>query len=170
VASQGTARSAPRQGTVATTPPRYPRWAWPVSLPIAVLGLADSAYLTYTHFNGNKLASCPETSSINCLKVTTSSQSEIFGHIPVAITGLVYFVVMAALVTPWAWRAANPWIARARLAGAIGGVGMVVYLLYVEAIQLKAICLYCTGVHALTFLLFFVILAATLLPPIDADG
>jgi uncharacterized membrane protein len=110
---------------------------------------------------------CPATSRINCLKVTTSSQSEIFGHIPVALTGLAYYIGMVALVTPWAWRAINPWVWRARLAGAIAGVGMVCYLVYVEAFQLKAICLYCTGVHIVTFLLFLAILAAYLFRPLD---
>jgi uncharacterized membrane protein len=74
---------------------------------------------------------------------------------------------MVALVSPWAWRAANPWIGRLRLAGAISGMGMVCYLVYVEAVQLKAICLYCTGVHIVTFLLFLSVLAAYLLRPLD---
>jgi uncharacterized membrane protein len=141
------------------------RWAWKASLPIALLGLADSAYLTYTHFNGNKLAGCSATGHINCTKVTTSAQSEIFGHIPVAIVGLVYFVVMAALMTPWAWQMRNEWVHRFRLLATGGAMGMVVYLVLVE-IHLKAICEYCTGVHILNFLLFFVVLAAFLYRPI----
>jgi uncharacterized membrane protein len=74
---------------------------------------------------------------------------------------------MTALVSPWAWRAANPWIGRLRLAGAVSGVGMVIYLVYAEAVQIKAICLWCTGVHIVTFLLFLTILAAYLLRPLD---
>jgi uncharacterized membrane protein len=146
-------------------------WAWPISFPLAVIGLALSIYLTYVHFHQSALVGCPATAHIDCAKVTTSSQSEIFGHIPVAITGLAYYVGMVALVSPWAWRASNPWIARLRNAGAVAGVGMVCYLVYVEAVQLKAICLYCTGVHAVTFLLFLAILAAYLLRPLDpVDG
>lgn len=146
---------------------RNVRWAAPVTLPLAVIGLALSAYLTYAHFNTSVSLVCPESGHINCLKVTTSSQSEIFGHIPVAVAGLIYYVVMVAIVTPWAWRDADPWVWWVRLAGAIGGVGMVAYLVYVETVQLKAICLYCTGVHAITFLLFLAILAAYLLRPLD---
>jgi uncharacterized membrane protein len=144
---------------------RNVRWAWPASLPLAVIGLALSGYLTYAHYQKVKLI-CSDKGTINCAKVTTSSQSEIFGHIPVALTGLVFYVVMVALVTPWAWRATNPWIGRARLAGAVAGMGMVCYLVFVEAVQLKAICLYCTGVHTVTFLLFLTILAAYLLRPL----
>jgi uncharacterized membrane protein len=144
-----------------------PRWAPWVSLPLALIGLGISIYLTDKHFQHTPLAGCAESGTINCTKVTTSPQSEIFGHIPVAVTGLAYYVAMVALTTPWAWSAANQWLARARLAAAISGIGMVVYLVYVEAVQLKAICLYCTGVHAVTFLLFLAILAAYLLPPLD---
>lgn len=146
---------------------RNVRWALPVTLPLALIGLGLSIYLTYAHYNSKVVLSCPETGHINCLKVTTSSQSEIFGHIPVALTGLLYYVVMVALVSPWAWRAVNPWVWRLRLLGAISGVGMVCYLVFVEAVQLKAICLYCTGVHVITFLLFLSILAAYLLRPLD---
>ncbi|HVX71052.1 MAG TPA: vitamin K epoxide reductase family protein [Mycobacteriales bacterium] len=141
------------------------RWAWWWSLPLAVLGLADSSYLTYTHFHPGALI-CKSGGTIDCAKVTTSSQSEIFGHIPVAVVGLVYFAVMTLLMTPWAWRMANEWVHRLRLAAVSGAMGMVIYLVAVE-IHLKAICEYCTGVHILNFLLFFVVLAAFLLRPIE---
>jgi uncharacterized membrane protein len=163
----GSRRTTPR-GTI--RPPRYPRWAVPLTAPISLLGLGLAAYLTYVHFTDPKQLACSDTGVVNCLKVTTSSQSEIFGHIPVAVTGLAYFFVMTMLVTPWAWRAANPWVGRLRLAGAVSGVGMVIYLVYVEAVQLHALCLYCTGVHVLTFLLFLGILAAVLLRPITTDS
>jgi uncharacterized membrane protein len=162
--------SATRPGTrtaPATSVPRNARWAWWVTLPIALAGLGVSTYLTYVHFNNPAALPCSASGVVDCLKVTTSSQSEIFGHIPVAVTGLAYFFVMTLLMTPWAWRAANPWIGWLRLAGALSGVGMVLYLVYVEAVQLKALCLWCTGVHILTFLLFLAVLTAYLLRPID---
>lgn len=145
-----------------------PRWAWWYSFPLALLGLADSAYLTYTHFHGNVLAGCSSTGTVNCTKVTSSPESEIFGHIPVAIVGLAYFVLITALMTPWAWQLRNVWVHRLRLAAAGGGMGMVFYLVLVE-IHLKAICEYCTGVHIITFLMFFVVLAAFLLRPIEGE-
>ena len=146
---------------------RAPRWAAPISFPLSLIGLGIAIYLTIEHFTGSKSLVCSATSHVDCLKVTTSSQSEIFGHIPVAVTGLAYFVVMTALVSPWAWRATSPLFGWLRLAGAVSGVGMVAYLVFVEAAQLKAICLWCTGVHIVTFLLFLTILAAFLLRPLD---
>jgi uncharacterized membrane protein len=146
---------------------RSPRWAWWISLPLALVGLADSIYLTIAHYSDTVKLVCSDKGSINCAKVTTSSQSEIFGHIPVAVTGLIYFVVAVGFMTPWAWNARQPIVAWLRIAGVTAGLGMVVYLVYVEAFQLKAICLYCTGVHVITFLLFLTVLAAYLLRPLD---
>ncbi|HVT63803.1 MAG TPA: vitamin K epoxide reductase family protein [Mycobacteriales bacterium] len=139
-------------------------WAWRFSLPLALLGLADSSYLTYTHFHPGALI-CKSGGKIDCAKVTTSSFSEIFGHIPVAIVGLVYFAIMTLLMTPWAWQMANEWVHRFRLAAVAGAMGMVIYLVAVE-IHLGSICEYCTGVHIINFLLFFAVLAAFLLRPI----
>lgn len=146
---------------------RNVRWAWPVTFPIALLGLADSIYLTITHFEPKALA-CSATGHINCEKVTESSQSEIFGHIPVAIVGLAFFVVVVAIMSPWAWKGGNLLLDRLRLAGITASMGMVIYLITVEA-HLHAICLYCTGIHVVTFLLFVATLAAYLLRPLDAD-
>jgi uncharacterized membrane protein len=146
---------------------RAPKWAAPITFPLSLVGLGLSIYLTYEHYTGSKSLICSESSKVNCLKVTTSSQSEIFGHIPVSVTGLAYYVAVVVLCSPWVWRIANIWVHRLRLAAAVSGVGMVVYLVYVEAVQLKAICLYCTGVHIVTFLIFLTVLAAYLLPPLD---
>jgi uncharacterized membrane protein len=153
----------------ARAPQHYVRWGPWLSFPLAILGLADSAYLTYAHFQHVKLA-CSDTGAINCTKVTHSAQSEIFGHIPVALAGLLFYVVVVVLMSPWVWRLTSPWVERLRLAAAVAGMGMVCYLVYVEAVQLKAICLYCTGVHIVTFLLFLTVLAAYLLRPIDATA
>jgi uncharacterized membrane protein len=103
---------------------------------------------------------CPDTGAVNCAKVTTSSQSEIFGVLPVADIGLAYFVVLTALCTPWAWRSARPELRWARLVAVAAGVGMVVYLLYAELFQIDAICIYCTVVHAVTVGLFAAVVMA----------
>jgi uncharacterized membrane protein len=153
MASESTARSVP--------------WAWPITWPLSFVGLGISIYLTYTHFHPAALI-CKASTHVDCARVTESSQSEIFNHIPVAVAGLAFYAVMVVLMSPWAWRAANPWIGRLRLAGVVSGIGMICYLVFVEAVQIKAICLWCTGVHIVTFLLFLTVLAAYLLRPLDA--
>ena len=113
-----------------------------------------SAYLTYTHYTESALAGCTETSgTINCGKVTTSPQSIVFG-IPVAVLGLAFYVFLAAIMSPYAWRSGRREIAIARLVSLVVGIGFVLYLLYAELFQIGSICLYCTSVHVITFLLF----------------
>lgn len=145
-----------------------PGWATPVTLLLALVGLGISGYLTYVHYTTPTALSCPNTGVINCVKVTTSSQSMIFGVIPVAVTGVGYFAVMTALCTPWAWRSAARWLRAGRMLGAVAGIGMVCYLVFVELVQVDAICLWCTAVHVVTFLLFLAVLSATVLRPLDA--
>jgi uncharacterized membrane protein len=59
---------------------------------------------------------------------------------------------------PVAWRSNAAWLAWGRIAAAIVGIGMVVYLIAQEALVLRTICLWCTGVHVLTFAMFLIII------------
>ena len=135
-------------------PSEQPLWLQVTSLVLAVVGLAISAYETYAHFNGNRLAGCPTGSgTFNCSAVITSSQSMVFGVLPVAILGLAFYVVAVPLFSPWGWRARWRLVHQVRLASVIVGMGFVMYLIYAE-LQIGSICEYCTGVHVVTFLLF----------------
>ena len=69
-------------------------------------------------------------------------------------TGLAFYVFMAAATSPWAWRATWPAIRWARFGSVVVGMVFVLYLLYTELFTLNAICLFCTIVHVITFLLF----------------
>jgi uncharacterized membrane protein len=132
-------------------PPAWLRWS---TFALAILGLAASAYLTYTHFTDSALAGCTETSgAINCGKVTTSPQSVVFG-IPVAVLGLAFYAFLVAIMSPYAWRSGRREIALTRILSLVAGIGFVLYLLYAELFQIGSICLYCTSVHVITFLLF----------------
>ena len=144
-----------------------PRWAAAVTLPLALVGLALSTYLTYVHYSDPRALSCPDTGAINCVKVTTSPESMLFGFLPVALAGALYFLVVTALVLPSAWRARSAAVAQLRIAAAVVGIGMVCYLVYVEAVKVHALCLYCTGVHVVTFLLFLAILATWVAAPVQ---
>ena len=78
----------------------------------------------------------------------------VFGIFPVAVLGLAFYVLMAAITSPWAWRANWPVIRWVRLGSVAVGMVFVLYLVYTELITLNAICLWCTSVHVITFLLF----------------
>lgn len=151
-----------------------PAWAAPVSLVFCLAGLALSVYLTYAHFTSASALACPDSGTVNCIRVTTSPQSMLFGIFPVAVTGLAYFAGMTLLCLPAAWRSGSGsgLVRWARLAGGVVGVAMVCYLIYVELLVVGAVCLYCTAVHVVTFLLFVAILAADVssIGRVDAEG
>ncbi len=128
-------------------------WLQIATFGVAIAGLGVSIYLTIAHFTESALAGCSESGVVNCTKVTTSPQSYVFG-IPVAVLGLVFFVFAVAIMSPWAWQAARREIHILRLASVVVGIGFVLYLIYAELFIIGSICLYCTSVHALTFIIF----------------
>jgi uncharacterized membrane protein len=148
--------------------PPPPTWLIAATGVLALIGLGLSIYLTITHLHPAALV-CSSHGIINCEAVTSSAQSKVFGIFPVAELGLAFYVFLAVVCTPWAWRMkrvlrlgpvsiGNQELRWIRLGSVIVGIGFVIYLLYVELFQLNNICLYCTGVHIATFLLFVLIL------------
>jgi uncharacterized membrane protein len=137
-------------------PPGPPLWLQLVSFALAVVGLGISVYETWAHFHGNHLAGCPTGGSgtFNCSAVITSSQSMVFGVVPVAILGLLFYVAAVPLFSPWLWRLQWRPLQVGRVASMVVGMGFVMYLIYAELYQIGDVCEYCTGVHIVTFLLF----------------
>lgn len=145
------------------------RWAPWTATVLCLLGLAASTYLTIEHYSSSSSLACPATGTIDCVKVTTSSYSELLG-IPVALLGLLFFLGLTPLCFPVAWRLASPWPARLRLLAITLGVGFVIYLVWAELFRIEAICLWCTGVHVVTLALFFVVVLDAALCPIEEDS
>lgn len=133
---------------------------------LSVLGLGVSTYLTVAHFSGASLI-CSSAGIVNCEQVTTSAQSYVLG-IPVALLGLIFFVVMTAANLPMLWRADDRRVHLARLALSIVGIGFVLYLVSAELLIIGKICLWCTSVHVITFLLF--VLMMTTVPRMVGGG
>ena len=132
-----------------------PGWKVIASLVLSLIGLGIAGYLTYAHFQPQALV-CTDTGVINCEKVTTSAQSHFLG-IPVAILGLGYYLVMLGFNLPVAWRSADRRVHLARLALSGLGMAFALYLVAAELIIIGNICIWCTGVHVVTFLLFVLI-------------
>ena len=128
-------------------------WLQLATFVLALAGLGVSIYLTIAHFTESALAGCSESGLVNCTKVTTSPQSYVFG-IPVAVLGLAFYVFAVAIMSPWAWQATRREIHLLRIASLVVGIGFVLYLIYAELFIIGSICLYCTSVHAITFVLF----------------
>jgi uncharacterized membrane protein len=138
----------------ASTAPRL--WFQLTTLVLSLAGLGFSVYLTITHLHPAALV-CSDKGLVNCNAVTTSAQSKVFGIFPVAELGLAYYVFTTAINSPWAWRMRRREVRWIRLASTVAGMGFVLYLLFAELIQIGNICLYCSGVHIVTFLLFVLI-------------
>jgi uncharacterized membrane protein len=153
----GTGDSAP----VLAGPVR-PVWLAPVSVVLAVVGLLVSVYLTYEHFTDNATLACSIGGVVDCAKVTTSAWSTFLG-VPVALLGLVFFVVTLGLCLPQVWRRPERWLDAARLGWMTIGLGMALYLVWAELYRIHAICLWCTVVHVVTFLLWILVLFGQIL-------
>ena len=139
-----------------------PGWVPITSTIICAIALADAAYLTYIHYANPTGLHCSTSGFVNCTAVTTSIYSHPFG-VPVAVAGLAWSFVMLLLCSPRGWRASSRWVSPVRLAGSVAGVGMVMYLVYVELFSLGHLCEYCTVVHLMTIALFIVVAFGTAL-------
>ncbi len=134
-----------------------PTWVVVTTFLLSLIGLGLAIDLTIAHYEGAQILACNGSGVVNCTKVTTSAQSHILG-IPVALLGLANFVVLSALNSPWGWRARAYWLHVARFVIVIGSMCFVLWLLSAELLIIGNICLYCTGVHIVTFALFVVMM------------
>ncbi len=151
---------AEQRASAAPAPIGPPLWLQLTTFALAIAGLGVSIYMTIEHFTGNTTLACSATGTFNCDAVTTSPESMVFGVFPVAVLGLAFYAFMVAATSPWAWRSSRREIALARLGSVIAGVGFIIYLIFVELFQVRFICLWCTGVHIITFLLFALVMFA----------
>jgi uncharacterized membrane protein len=135
--------------------PAPPGWLQWTTWALALVGLGVSIYLTIVELEPAALI-CSSTGIINCANVIHSAEGHIFG-IPVAYFGLAFYVYLVPLNSPWAWRRKELFVQRLRLASIIVGILFVLYLVYAELIEIGNICIWCTSVHIVTFLLFVLI-------------
>ena len=128
---------------------------------LALIGLADSAYLTFEHYRDAPPVCIISDSPIlgvfdNCGKVTTSKYAEIF-NIPLAVLGVAYSaaaLVLALFLTRR--RAVVPLV----LLAVVTSLGFIasVWFVYLQIAVIGALCLYCiisagatTGLAALSW-------------------
>jgi uncharacterized membrane protein len=133
-----------------------PRWLPRSTFGVALACVAVATYLTIAHYTTPNVLACSDSGFVNCATVTTSAQSTFVG-IPVAVLGLGWSLVMAVLCAPAAWRSSSLALVRARLGLSVLGVGFVLWLVYAELFVIRALCIWCTVIHVLTFALFAMI-------------
>ena len=112
---------------------------------ISILGLITSLYLTYDHYYPSLEGSfCDITASVSCTILNSGVYSNVAG-IPVAIYGVVWFMVLGML----SWKSLdNANTIPTLLLWNTSGFLSLFYFIYVEFL-LKTICPFCTVVHIL---------------------
>ncbi|MGN6161778.1 MAG: vitamin K epoxide reductase family protein [Marmoricola sp.] len=144
----------------------YPAWARLSTFALAIAGLGVSLYLAIEHARGSTSLACPDTGLFNCHLVTTSTYSELAG-MPVAYLGFAFYLGAMVLFSPWTWRLGHPILRWLRLGAVLTGVAMVLYLVWAELYRIHGICLWCTSVHLITFLLFALTVLSEAAGPIE---
>jgi vitamin-K-epoxide reductase (warfarin-sensitive) len=114
---------------------------------LAVLGVAVSSVSLYHHFGKSKTSFCDLGQSFNCDVVNRSSYSTVAG-LPVALIGIVGYLLVLALATIYRQKAETPFIL---LIASLAGLGFALYLTYVEARILYAWCILCLSSLAAIF-------------------
>jgi len=113
------------------------------ALALSLAGVAISIYLTLLHYAGVTPA-CPSSGPVDCEAVLSSSYAVIAGtSIPTSAAGIAWFAVSAVL---WGWRAGL-----LHLLWSAIGLATALYLVFVELVVLRVICLWCTAAHVLVF-------------------
>lgn len=114
---------------------------------ISTYGLGVAIYLTFVHYASVPLA-CSDTGIVNCTKVVTSAFSVIpHTNVPITVPGILFFAVsLVVAILNWRNPARLLWY-RTQAALGIAGLLVVFYLVFVELVELKAICLWCSSVH-----------------------
>jgi uncharacterized membrane protein len=106
---------------------------------IAIAGVAVSSVSLYEHFVTSTTSFCDFSDTFNCDLVNRSAYSTVFG-VPVALVGIVGYVLVAALATVYRNVAQTPVLL---LLASLGGLGFALYLAYIEKFVLGVWCILC---------------------------
>jgi uncharacterized membrane protein len=125
----------------------------------ALAGLGISAYLSAVHAGQAPLV-CSVRGPVDCERVLTSAYAQILGTaIPTSAAGILWFGVsgVLALLQIGLWRERAALLAG--LAWSVAGLLTALFLVYVEIVQLGALCAWCSVAHALVLLTLLFTLA-----------
>jgi len=107
--------------------------------------MAVSSLSLYHHFSKSKTSFCNFAQSFDC-DLVNRSQYSTFHKVPVALLGILGYLLILSLATVYREKAETPLILSA---GALGGLGFALYLTYIEGFILHAWCILCLSSLAL---------------------
>jgi uncharacterized membrane protein len=114
---------------------------------LAILGIAVSSVSLDHHYRKSKTSYCDFGESFNCDIVNRSEYSTIAG-VPVALIGIVGYAALLAFATFYRAKAETPAIL---ILASLGGLGLALYLTYVEKFILSVWCILCLSSLAVIF-------------------
>ncbi|HEV3467754.1 MAG TPA: vitamin K epoxide reductase family protein [Pyrinomonadaceae bacterium] len=124
---------------------------------VALVGVADSVYLTVEHLSGRSVR-CVVVSG--CDAVLSSSYATVGGSVPLAAAGALAYFVVFSLATLAAFGYGG---LRRALAAVVGVMfAFTLWLLYVQAFVLRAFCAYCLLSAAVTTALAVLVIVVPL--------
>jgi uncharacterized membrane protein len=106
---------------------------------IAVAGIAVSSVSLYEHFATSQTSFCNFSESFNCDLVNRSAYSTVLG-VPVALIGIVGYLLLAILATVYRKLAVSPLLLAV---ASVIGLGFAIHLAYVEKFVLGVWCILC---------------------------
>ena len=117
-----------------------------------------AGYLTAVHYAHTTVV-CSNQGAVNCEKVITSAFSVVPGTaLPITLPGLGFFLISLVLALAQLRRPADYGLRQAHAAWAGLGLLTAFYLVFVELVELRTICLWCTSVHVVILLTFLLTL------------
>jgi len=121
---------------------------------LALGGVLVSSVSLYHHYGTAQSSFCDFGENFNCDMVNRSIYSVVFG-IPVALIGVIGYLVLLGLATLYRAKAETPALL---LMAALAGLGFALYLTYIEAFVLAVWCILC--LTSLTLILAITVLSA----------
>ena len=121
---------------------------------LAVLGIADTSYLTYEHYR-DTIPPCTTSPFIDCGQVLRSEYATLAG-IPLALLGLFYYLTITLLIL-LINRANQKLLKNGIIIISFSGFVFSAYLMYIQFFVIGALCLYCTLSAVISAFLFLLI-------------
>jgi uncharacterized membrane protein len=140
------------QSAVSTTTRRI---YWAIAV-LALIGAMVSSVSLYHHYGKDKTTYCDFGQNFNCDIVNRSPYSKIMG-MPVALIGILGYLSLLALATFYREKAETPGML---LLAATLGLGLAIYLTYIEAYVLGTWCILCLS--SFTVIVLITVLSSVL--------
>jgi vitamin-K-epoxide reductase (warfarin-sensitive) len=127
------------QASVTAPPAEKTSKLMPAMATLAIAGVLVSSFSLYHHFSKSKTSFCDLGQSFSCDLVNRSQYSTVLG-VPVALIGILGYLLLLALATVYRSKAETPFMLAI---ASFFGLGFALYLTYIEAVVLGAWCILC---------------------------